>query len=126
MKRPNDARTGIQIKNVVALLRCCQRSPMYPLPFANLIAYLHERSSKVERFTKCLPSVAKYGVTIAHSVVQSHFSKTQNGPCLRNIFVASSVMCETFAGVHSSIPVQLFRGCSRLDMKNPAVAAAGQ
>jgi hypothetical protein len=53
------------------------------------------------RFTKCLPSAAES--------LQFPFLKTQIGPLIRNISEVYSVMCETFDGMDSSIPVQLLR-----------------
>jgi hypothetical protein len=61
---------------------------------------------------------------LAHVVIP--IFDTQIGPRIGNIFVNVQHLHETFAIITSSIPVQLFRGCSRLDMKNPAVAAAGR
>ena len=73
------------------------------------------------RFTKCLPDAAEQ----LPSSAQFSFSKTQIGPCPRNIFEAYSVIRETFTGVHSSIPVQLVTGLLQVRYEKPRGGSRG-
>jgi hypothetical protein len=73
MKRLNDARSGTQIENVFALLRCCKKSRMYLL--ANLQPIWVSAVLKWHVLQNVYQVWCEYGVTIARSSTQSQFRK---------------------------------------------------
>jgi len=122
MKRLNDARSGIQIENVFALLRCGKKSRMYPWQLANLQPILHGRSSKVTRFTKCLPSTAQQ----LHTLQRDPMFANPKWPMFTQHFCSffgnvRNIRRDAF--VYTSAAVS---GLLQVRYENPAVAAAGQ
>ncbi len=77
MKRLNDARSGIQIEIVFALLFSWSKIANVPIAARKPIAHLDEPSSKVARFTHCLPSVMQVRRNNCLLQRNSHFRKSK-------------------------------------------------
>jgi len=93
-----------------------------PIIFRDSIAALDKCSSKVARFTKCLLSTAEQlPVLQRNSIFADPIWPTPAQHFCTLFCNARNIHQGAF--VYTSAAVS---GCSRLDMKNPAVAAAGQ
>jgi hypothetical protein len=118
---------GLGTQSASFLARCfhCLQIPNVSITDRKSIARLHRQFGavlKMIRFTKYLPSAAQQ----LHLSRNSHFRENPNWPINTEHF--SSFFCNVrnirwYAFVYTSAAVTR---CSRLDMKNPAVAAAGQ
>jgi hypothetical protein len=75
MKRPNDARSRIQIGIAFALLFSWSKIANVPIAARKPIAHLDEPSSKVARFTNCLPSAVQVRRKNCIPQRNSHFRK---------------------------------------------------
>jgi hypothetical protein len=75
MKRPNDAGSRIQIGIAFALLFSWSKIANVPIAARKPIAHLDEPSSKVARFTNCLPSAVQVRRKNCLPQRNSHFRK---------------------------------------------------